>query len=138
MREILFRGIDERYALAKGYRENVWRYGSLQICDNGDNTIGSCQASGHITFSSKVIPETVGQYVEILNAYEGDILSGYDDYDGETGETAYWYGVVKFDEEAGRIRIFGDDSMWYEVDDFNFDEIAGNIYDNPELLEEWE
>jgi hypothetical protein len=137
MNKIKFRGIDKRYNKNNKPYHNIWRYGDLCNYQNGQMAIASLAKSyGHSTVTSEVVPETVGQYVEIIDAYDGDILRGYEDFDGETGDGVYWYGVVKFDDEAGRIRIVGDDDMWYEADDFNFEEIIGNVHDNPNFLGE--
>lgn len=80
-----------------------------------------------------VDPETIGQYVPSENFYESDVLYGQetDDYGNLMSE---WWGIVKYDESVGRIRIKDDCGEWCETNDFLYDEIIGNIHDNPELL----
>lgn len=83
----------------------------------------------------EVSTETVGQYVEILDAYEGDLLLGYERDEYGTLLSS-WVGVIKYNDEKSRIMILEEEQQdWYEVDDYIFDRIVGNIYDNPELLE---
>ena len=66
--------------------------------------------------------------------YEGDILRGEET--GDYGETlSIWHGVVMLNEEKHRLMIKDDIGDWYELDDFMFEDLAGNIHDNPELLE---
>ncbi len=75
-----------------------------------------------------VDPKTVGEYVESENFYEGDILKGL-------SAESWWLGVVKYCHAKGRIIVesdLGDDD---ETDEFLYDEIIGNIHDNPELWE---
>ena len=63
----------------------------------------------------------VMDYVEILDAYEGDLLFGkiIDEY-GAPVES--WVGEIKFNDDLGRLMIWDKDvDEWYEVDDFSFD-----------------
>lgn len=80
-----------------------------------------------------VDPETIGQYVPSENFYEGDVLYGQetDDYGNLMSE---WWGLIKYDESVSRIRIKDNLGEWSETNDFIYDEILGNIHDNPELL----
>jgi hypothetical protein len=83
------------------------------------------------SLSYRVIPETVGQYVEILDAYEGDLLHGSES-DEYGSILSSWIGVVKWNEEKGRIMIQELHPMewdWYEVDDFMFDKVTGNMFE---------
>ena len=80
-----------------------------------------------------VISDTVGEYVSAINAYEGDVLYG-EDTDKYGTRQLSWYGIVKYNEEHERIMIVDDLGEWYETDDFNFDKIVGNVYDNPEFV----
>ena len=82
----------------------------------------------------QVAGETVGQYVEILDAYEGDVVYGCDR--DEYGHLmSSWLGQVKYNESKSRIMVYdiyqGD---WYEVDDYMADKVIGNVFDHPEML----
>lgn len=60
-------------------------------------------------------------YVECLDAYEGDWLIGKETDEYGTLMSS-WRGLIKYNEECGRIMIFDVDvDDWYEIDDFNFD-----------------
>lgn len=124
MREIRYRG--------KRFDTKEWIYGYL-ASENVILTINCLQVDNdYIGFDddwSSIIQETVGQYVEILDAYEGDLLYGC-----ETDEynqiCSSWVGEVKFNEDKGRLMIFDKDvDEWFEVDDFMFDKIIGNIHE---------
>lgn len=82
-----------------------------------------------------VIPKTVGEYVEVLDAYDGDVLEGAE-IDEYGTCLSRWYGLVKYNDEKSRIMVFDlDEEYWYEVDDYVFDEVVDNVHDNPRLLE---
>lgn len=119
MREILFRGKGD-----KRYNDGVWYYG-VPIQDyEGDWQI--CTDCVRRT----VIPETIGQYTELLDKngkriFEGDIVR-----DAET----FYVGKVYFDADTARFVIeFA--SFITDFDNYNNGsiEVIGNIYDNPEL-----
>jgi hypothetical protein len=117
MREIKFRGCK------KGTME--WVHGNLM-----QDGISVCIQELDSIFP--VEPETVGEYIEHLKAYEGDVLY-MSDAGREYGPNA-WKGVVEFDSACGRIRIFDlVEEAWYEIDDYEFDGVIGNIHDNPEF-----
>jgi hypothetical protein len=126
VREIKFRG--------KQIDNGEWVYGSLI---GGDVIVGDIIDFTEEYFNCeywwRVKPETVGQYVPKEGFYEGDILGG-----GERDEygtlVSRWFGVVKYDETTGRIRIEDDCGEWYETDDYMYDGVIGNIHDNPELF----
>ena len=128
MREIKFRGKQ------KG---GGWVYGDLL-----HEPYGTCiQWAGRLpndSFSrikAVIIPGTVGQYIglEDINGkeiYEGDIVEVKDPY--PTGVRMFT-GVVMFGSGSFMIKSsVGEHYRWldYEV------EVIGNVYENPELLEE--
>lgn len=128
MREILFRG------KCKDNGELV--YGNL-ITDGEDvyilvkeDLLKGLDIGGWIdgVQSYEVIPETVGQYIGLdkngTKIFEGDIVRVFD------GE--YINGVVGYSLEHGTFTI-DNTSLLYWLPDV---EIIGNVYDNPELLEE--
>lgn len=80
----------------------------------------------------KVKPKTVGEYVECLNAFEGDVLGG-SEYNDDRMCNDIFYGLVRYNPDKSRIMVLSDDCDWYEVDDFDYNNIIGNIFDNPEL-----
>ena len=79
----------------------------------------------------------IEDYVEALNAYEGDILVTEESDSWEIGRTFHYYGEVKYNEDKGRIMVYDEiDNDWYECDDYLFDEVCGNIhqgYRNPKV-----
>lgn len=125
MREILFRG---KFG-------NEWKYGYLTIEPYGlaIKEPYECGAS-HIWC---IDPETVGQYTGLNDKsgnkiFEGDIciFSNRSDIDN--------YGVVVYDADETEFGIdYGSTYLGlgrhYHPRDV---EVIGNIYDNPELLEE--
>jgi uncharacterized phage protein (TIGR01671 family) len=124
MREIEFRG--------KWLRDGKWVYGFLCRSCNGY----SINVEGD-SFSYMVHPATVGQYTGLkdrngVKIFEGDIA---DFGPGENGKDYCRYSPVEY--AGGVFRAFG-----YPISIYVYDrgivefEAAGNIHDNPELLEE--
>jgi uncharacterized phage protein (TIGR01671 family) len=66
--------------------------------------------------------------------YEGDILKYYEVLGyGDEAESGYF--VVKWNEETLRLNLFDlYDNRWWELTETDFDEVVGNIFENPELL----
>lgn len=131
MREILFRGkLDERI--------DEWIEGNLWYdCDYTAHIIGS-RYWGEMSkdellslelISWTVIPETVGQYIGLLDKngtkiFEGDIVR-----DAETSDV----GKIFFDTYAAMF-VIGFETTIADFDASYSFEVIGNIYDNPELI----
>jgi len=107
-----------------------WVYGS--IVDNGKDRCYIVQK--HINQRIPVIQETIGQYVPCLDAYEGDILYGYDN--SEESPRPKWYGTVTYMPDHSRIMVVDDIGDLYEVDDFQYDRVMGNIHQDKQYFRE--
>lgn len=137
MRKILFRG--------KRKDNGEWVYGSLiktgNYCcilpdDDGTNyeypyldsdlgTIDGC--------AIPVIPETVGQYIGLIDKagekiFEGDIVKGID-----CARDINRYIVGYVGHGNGSFVILGDAINYYRWLDYEL-KVCGNIHDNPELV----
>lgn len=64
--------------------------------------------------------------------YEGDILQGYETTDGY-GNGFHYQGKVFWNENEGKWSITDDEDTW-DLYDYQFEKIIGNVYENPELL----
>lgn len=113
-------------------REKEIRIGDIYFEHNGDI---------HGTAVRKVIPETVGQFTDLCDKndnkiFEGDIVRFYDkDWTAS--------GIATVDFESGKWKINGRyttkllSTVWLDLYRTGFEyEVIGNIYDNPELLED--
>lgn len=135
MREILFRG--------KSIEDNKWVYGDLirekksfgKICTRIYRTTNNGWEL--IDVDSK----TIGQYTGLTDKngnkiFENDIVAYWDTYNTENGQSeADCIGKVVWDDETISFQVTNRLSAEsYEV----LDEcsVIGNIFDNPELLEE--
>jgi uncharacterized phage protein (TIGR01671 family) len=140
MREIKFRGLD--------VMTGDWVFGFLvrdlkrsfiveevNIANEyGDGT------DFHAVAWSQVDKETVGQFTGLYaksskEIFEGDIV--YQEfYDNRPLDVSGFLGVVRKYEGAWRIcnGINHSERLWSEM---NINEVVGNIYDNPELLEDY-
>lgn len=122
MRTIKFRG--------KSVLNDEWVYGDLVHRINRPKTISPVQING-----IGVKEDTIGQFTGLFDKngkeiYEGDILLMDED---ETGKIYNQVGIKSgcfgyIGEYSGKLIPFCD----YRVTE----EIAGNIYDNPELIKE--
>ncbi len=120
MRPIKFRG--------KCIHTKQWVYGGIRQFKGG--VIIHDQDMDAWDDAIAVDSETVGEYVEKLDAYEGDILK-FENYDCD----GFWSGAIMYNKEIGRFVIsWGKDDLFFEISDFTHEGILGNIHDNPELL----
>ena len=142
MREILCRG--------KSKRSGEWKNGYLvklgKESFSDPDRYGIAEkavplGSSDVCYNLKideVIPETVGQYIGLLDkngtkSFEGDIVK--DDY--LFGAVVFATAGDGFDGTAGFLIDDIDDGprnyseLWHVVDEV---EVVGNVYDNPELL----
>ena len=137
-REILFRG--------KRVDNGEWEVGyAVKGCDRENQmfiakSIGVGFFTGGIT-ACEVKPETIGQFTGLCDKngkkiFEGDIVRFYDkDWTAN--------GIATVDFEKGRWTINGhyttklSSIVWLDLYRTGFEyEVIGNIFDNPELLEE--
>lgn len=119
MREILFRG--------KQIDIGGWVEGDLQHAPSGTVAISACNDF------SMVDPETVGQYTGLNDRngrkiFEGDIV----DIPGSKRQglpAEIYYSLVY---GGFYIRRYGYRTI--SLEDINWYEVVGNIFDNPELI----
>lgn len=132
MRQILFRGKD---------KDNNWVYGSLIKKVTGKTYIYEYKTGEEIEVNTDTVTGSTGIYClkngKKTEIFEGDVLKTkhthnnvlYEIYDG-------LLGLVRWDEEEATFYIDLD------IDFINMSEITleteivGNIWDNPEYLEE--
>lgn len=130
MREILFRGKSvSNNEWVKGFYEYSYMYDSLREC----HRIIWADKPTRTNYLSEVIPETVGQYTEMEDKhgkkiFEGDII--YRDWHG--GRT---YQVTYDNLFGGFMGVTSNGAFTTFDGDSDFFEVIGNIYDNPELMD---
>lgn len=127
LREIKFRG-------KSIFGIHEWLYGSLLLLNGKSYICPDKEAAWNMT-RYEVIPETVGQFTGLFDKngkeiYEGDVLL-IDEYAGakiynKVGIKDGCFGYIG--EYSGELLPF----CHYNVTE----EIAGNIYDHPELIKE--
>ncbi len=127
MREILFRG--------KIFEKDQWVYGKLINGQGEKETYYILPEYETDFYAVKVEPETIGQYTGKVDAdgkriFEGDILKIM--LYGKNLKVVWWkwlcgFGLNDKDENA---------LLFMNEVHSNAVVVAGNIYDNPELMEE--
>lgn len=132
MREILFRGKGD-----KKYNTGEWYYG-VPIQDS----YGDWQICNHYS-KRVVIPSTIGEYTGLKDKngtriFEGDIVKTERDlWRSETKkEREIFVSAVQYDNKKCSFGLWGKYKhltlMRFKG---SFNEVIGNIHDNPELLE---
>lgn len=133
-REILFRGKRDNGEWVEGY------YTKQCDCCGAVHMILHCaQDPDDDNRAYYIIPETVGQYTGLTDKngkkiFEGDIVDFNIRGDDES------YGVVKYSVEETEFYLAYDNlTLGLGRNNYSWElEVIGNIYDNPELLEESE
>ena len=131
MREIKFRG--------KRVDNGEWAYWN-EFGETTEPFLCKTGAYGYIA-KRDIVPATVGQFTGLRDElgreiYSGDIIQGIER--GEFGTAlSKWRAMVEWQEDrcmfiAKDIDGVEDLSLW----EYDFDNVIGNAYDNPELLKE--
>lgn len=125
MREILFRGKDADSGL--------WCYGDLTFSRDRKPYIRFWAHNGYLV--REVMPETVGQFTGFVDKnkkriFEDDILASTYEEENVVHELVLWYN----NGWHIRWKQAEPDVIWQQDMD-RYSEVAGNIWDNPELLE---
>lgn len=126
MRDIKFR--DKDYS-------NKWRYGDLVQEKWGQ---GKAIMIKKDKTAWSVLEETIGQYTGLKDKnrkeiYEGDIVKVFINKEWRIGKIIYEHSGFTIDVTNNKELEYGRTSILE-----NLTEVIGNIYDNPELLEEGE
>ena len=153
MREIKFRGKPTENNTSY-FEDEDFVYGSLIISEDKYyillDVLDNIKRDDYAVYMVEVRPETLGQYTGLKDKngkeiYEGDILELNKDgrifYGTSDGLLAKKYQLVGFKDGAFmtcRNKHLIDDYDTYLWIISKYSTVAGNIYDNPELLEEGE
>jgi uncharacterized phage protein (TIGR01671 family) len=133
MRVILFRG--------KLEDTGKWVYGTYHKGEDSEFIYVPGEESFDTGFTS-IIPETVGQYIGLMDKnsiwiYEGDIVEG-SDAEGKNFRRIIFYDEekaqfgVKWPRAKGKFLLEGITAYRIDFEDMR---VVGNIHDNPELLD---
>ena len=151
MREYKFRGKPTENNTSY-FEDEDFVYGSLIISEDKYyillDVLDNIKRDDYAVYMVEVRPETLGQYTGLKDKnekeiYEGDILELNKDgrifYGTSDGLLAKKYQLVGFKDGAFmtcRNKHLIDDYDTYLWIISKYSTVAGNIYDNPELLEE--
>ena len=129
MREILFR--------AKRIDNGEWLEGGYSYCKKDDThyitNMGKDHIS-HIGFHQPIDPDTICQFTGLTDK-NGNKIWENDVVKMTYRENYFENGVVRYYEQDVRYR-FCVESGQFSFDNTDTIEVLGNIFDNPELLEE--
>lgn len=131
----------------KGKNKDIgWVYGQLVYDVNGnayiiqevelDSSYGLEETMLYATMWYRVENETIGQYTGLNDKngkeiYEGDIVKVFTNKEWRIGIIIYEHSGFTIDVTNNKELEYGRTSIIE-----NLTEVIGNIYDNPELLEE--
>jgi len=134
MRELKFRGTS--FITGKViYGDLIQSHGMAWIRDRSDSSFINPRAWGYSYTDwrcAKVMPETIGQYVQRVNGHEiftKDIVKAFKH--GDTDSTPFIYEIT---ERAGTY-WFGNWTWLEFLNIFRYVEVIGTSHTNPELLE---
>lgn len=148
MREILFRGFcpdedgKEKVFVNGEWIKGFWVYGYYVLVNIKKHRIYTGEYFGEYNLDYYVvIPETVGQYTGLKdkngkNIFYGDIIKHYngcsvEEYSVDIGRVFFYPQTMRYLRTS---TLFPDDCpAIYENNKY---EVIGNIFENPELLEE--
>ena len=148
MRNIKFRGKikDKKRAKELGLKVGDWVYGYFFHDEGLTFYNGKTKRfdkyyiinTPYIEEYIEIIPETLGQYTGLNDKngkeiYEGDIVKVFTNKEWRIGKIIYEHSECTIDVTNNKDLEYGRTSIIE-----NLTEVIGNIYDNPELLEEGE
>lgn len=130
MRQILFRGKHIHVHTKNEHLDGRWVYGYL--CD--ENYINSPELEGEFL----VDPETVCQYTGLTDKngrkiFEGDIVKHFN---WPEDDEKYVIGCIKWNQDSCKFVKENKDGAQYSINNKCIYEVIGNIFDNPELMQE--
>lgn len=135
MREIKFRG--------KRIKNGEWVYGSLVQWPNGAAAILASKDGYSAVWKQIVNPDTVGQYTGLkdrngTDVWEGDIVKTplLDPIFGDVLSDAFDNVAISFHNGSFVVAYYNGRHKIYLQDLYDKIEVIGNIYDNPDLLED--
>jgi uncharacterized phage protein (TIGR01671 family) len=140
MREIKFRGKNEYDKWEYGTGLIQYKTGEIGILNNFSKY---GREATEMLNRTNVIPKTLGQYTGEKDKngkeiYEGDIAKKETfDYKKPNFRNISYAKIKYVDELTGFFLVNKENKIYYSlgVDKYNI-EVIGNIYDNPELLED--
>lgn len=122
---IKFRGKTIAYFDEFGYPTDSWVYGYYRLFNDGSACI---MTDG--TSMEEVVPESVGQFIGMLDKFGREI------YEGDVIENNFGKGVVVFSDEFAQWLLEDvDEGFDIPFCKENRRKIVGNVFDNKEMEE---